>query len=99
MVEHVRDVNGLRIVGSRSQNSDTSEKAPNVASRGFLSRYGIFISFTRKVASRVKSDRLKAMLCCRVVLWEMLKAGHVALVSWLVGCLRAVDRLSWWACG
>ena len=61
------------------------EKAPNVASDGFLSRYGIFILFTRKVASRVKSDGLKAMLWCRVVLWENSKAGRVALVLWAVG--------------
>lgn len=80
MAEHVRDVNGFQMVGSRSQNSDTSEKAPNVASDGFLCRYGIIISLARKVASRVKSDRLKTMLWCRVVLWEILKAGRVALV-------------------
>ena len=61
------------------------EKAPNVASDGFLSRYGIFILFTRKVACRVKSDGLKAMLWCRVVLWENSKAGRVALVLWAVG--------------
>ena len=66
-----------------SQNVDMLEKAPNVASRGFLLRCGIFILFTRKVASRVKSDRLKAMLWCRVVLWENSKAGRVALA---VGC-------------
>ena len=62
------------------------EKAPNVAPDGFLSRYGIFILFTRKVASRVQSDRLKAMLCSRVVLWENSKAGRVVLVlvSWAV---------------
>ena len=59
------------------------KKAPNVASDGFLSRYGIFILFTRKVASRVKSDGLKAMLWRRVVLWENSKAGRVALVLWL----------------
>lgn len=50
------------------------EKAPNVASDGFLSRYGIIISLARKVAARVKSDGLKAMLWCRVVLWENSKA-------------------------
>ena len=65
------------------------EKAPNVASDGLLLCYGIFISFTRKVASRVKSDRLKAIVVCRVVLWENSKAGRVVLVlvSWdgLVG--------------
>ena len=61
------------------------EKALNAASDGFLSRCGIFISFTRKVASRVKSDRLKVMLWCRVVLWENSKAGRVALVLWAVG--------------
>ena len=60
------------------------EKAPNVALDGFLVRYGIIISFTRKVASRVKSDGLKAMLWCRVVLWENSKAGRVALVLWAV---------------
>ena len=59
------------------------EKASNVVSDGFLSRYGIIISFTRKVASRVKSDGLKAMLWCRVVLWENSKAGRVALVCGL----------------
>ena len=83
MAEHVRDANGLQMVSSWPQNIDMPEKAPNVASDGFLSRYGIFISFTRKVASRVKSDRLKAMLWCRVVLWENSKAGRVALVLWL----------------
>ena len=67
------------------------EKAPNVASDGFLSRYGIFILFTRKVASRVKSDRLKAIVVCRVVLWENSKAGRVVLA---VGC-----GVAWWACG
>lgn len=61
------------------------EKAPNVAPDGFLSRYGIFISFTRKVASRVKSDRLKAMYVHSVVLWENSKAGRVVLVLWAVG--------------
>ena len=71
------------MVVSWSQNIDTSEKAPNVASDGFLSRYGIFISLARKVASRVKSDGLKAMLWCRVVLWENSKAGRVVLVCWL----------------
>ena len=98
MAEHVRDVNGLQMVSSWSQNIDTPEKAPNVASDGFLSRYGIFILFTRKVASRVKSDGLKAMLWCRVVLWENSKAGRVALVLWAVGCCAGlVDGLSWWA--
>ena len=88
------------MVVSWSQNIDTSEKALNVASDGFLSRYGIFILFTRKVASRVKSDRLKAMLWCRVVLWEIVKAGRVALVLWAVGWFGGlVDSLSWWACG
>ena len=83
MVDGLRPSNGLQMVVSRSQNIDMLEKASNVASDGFLSRYGIFISFTRKVASRVKSDRLKAMLWCRVVLWETSKAGRVALVCWL----------------
>ena len=63
------------------------EKAPNVASDGFLSRYGIVISFTLKVASRVKSDGLKVMLWCRVVLWENSKAGRVVLVWWASGWL------------
>ena len=53
MAEHVRDVNGLQMVGSWSQNIDMHEKAPNVASDGFLCRYGIVISFARKVASYV----------------------------------------------
>ena len=66
--------NGLQMVSLWSQNIDMPEKAPNVASDGFLSRYGIFISLARKIASRVKSDRLKAMLCYRVVLWENSKA-------------------------
>ena len=59
------------------------EKPSNVASNGFLSRYGIFILFTRKVASRVKSDGLKAMLWCRVAVRENSKAGRVALVCGL----------------
>ena len=75
------------------------EKASNVASHGFLCRYGIVISFTRKVASRVKSDGLKAMLWYRVVLWENSKAGHVVRWLWLWAGLRAVDRLSWCCCG
>lgn len=66
---------GLQMVGLWSQNIDMLEKAPNVTSDGFLSRYGIFISLARKIASRVKSDRLKAMLCyCVVLLWENSKA-------------------------
>ena len=67
------------------------EKAPNVASNGLLVCYGIFILFTCKVASRVKSDGLKAMLWCRVAVWENSKAGRVALT---VGC-----GLVRWACG
>ena len=76
------------MVGSWSGNIDMLEKAPNVAPDGFLSRYGIFILFTRKVASRVNSDRLRVMLWCRVVLWRNSKAGRVALavaVGWFVG--------------
>ena len=100
MAEHVRDVNGLQMVSSWSQNIDMPEKAPNVASDGLLLCCGIFISFTCKVASRVKSDGLKAMLWCCVVLWENSKAGRVVLVlvavGWFVGL---VDGLSWWACG
>ena len=64
------------------------EKAPNVAPDGFLSRYGIFILFSRKVASRVKSDGLKAMLWCRVVLWENSKLDvwrWLWAVGWFVG--------------
>ena len=88
------------MVGLWSQNIDMPEKAPNAASRGLLCRYGIFISFARKVASRVKSDRLKVMLCCRVVLWEMLKAGRVARWLWAVGWfVGLVDRLRRWQCG
>ena len=64
------------------------EKASNVAPVGFLVRYGIIILFARKVASRVKSDRLKAMLCCRVVLWENSKAGRVVLVLWAGGWFK-----------
>lgn len=40
---------------------------------------------------------LKAMLWCRVVLWENSKAGRVALVAGLWADSRAVDRLGWWA--
>ena len=87
------------MVVSWSQNVDMPEKPSNVASDGLLCRYGIVISFTYKVASRVKSDRLKAMLWCRVVLWRNSKAGRVALVCWAGGCLRAVDRLNWCCCG
>ena len=76
------------MVVSWSQNIDMHEKAPNVASDGFLSRYGIITLLARKVASRVKSDRLKAMLCSRVVLWENSKAGRVALVCWAVGWFK-----------
>ena len=79
------------MVGSWSQNIDMPEKPSNVASDGLLCRYGIIISFTYKVASRVKSDGLKAMLWCRVVLWEIMKAGRVALVR-CGGLVR-------WACG
>ena len=78
------------------------EKAPNVASNGFLVCYGIFILFTRKVASRVKSNGLKAMLWCRVVLWEIARldvwcwycglwAGSLGL--WMVRAGGLVDRL------
>lgn len=85
MAQHVRDVNGFQMVGLWSQNIDMPEKVSNVASHGFLCRYGIVISFTYKVASRVKSDGLKAMLWCRVVLWRNSKAGRVALVLWAMG--------------
>ena len=78
------------MVGSWSQNINMPEKAPNVASDGLLLCCGIVISFTYKVASRVKSDRLKVILWCRVVAWEIIKAGRVALVWWLwagsLGC-------------
>ena len=48
----------------------------------------------------MKSDGLKAMLWCRVVLWEIMKAGRVALVAVAVGCCAGfVDRVSWWQCG
>ena len=42
--------------------------------------------FACKVASRVKSDRLKAIVMCRVAVWEIVKAGRVVLVlvSWAV---------------
>ena len=75
------------------------EKAPNVAPDGFLVRCGIIISLALKVASRVKSDGLKAMLWCRVVLWENSKAGRVARWLWLWAGLRAVDRVRRWQCG
>ena len=64
------------------------EKASNVASHGLLLCCGIFILFTCKVASRVKSDGLKAMLWCRVVVWENSKAGRVVLVLWAVGWFK-----------
>ena len=66
------------------------EKAPNVVSDGLLLCYGIFILLALKVASRVKSDRLKAMLCCRVVLWRNSKAGRVALVAVAVGWFKGL---------
>ena len=56
------------------------EKASNVAPDGFLVHYGIIISLAYKVASRVKSDGLKAMYVHSVVLWENSKAGRVVLV-------------------
>lgn len=60
------DADGLQMVGSWSQNIDMLEKAPNVAPDGFLSRYGIFILFTRKVASYVVFCAFQgyAMLSC-----------------------------------
>ena len=61
------------------------EKAPNVASRGLLLCCGIFILFTRKVAPRVKSDGLKAIIVHSVAVWENSKAGRVVLVLWAVG--------------
>ena len=67
-------MNRLQIGGSWSQNINTSEKASNIASHGLLLCYGIVISFTRKVASRVKSDGLKAIVVHDVVLWENSKA-------------------------
>ena len=98
MAEHVRDVNGLQMVVSWSQNIDTPEKAPNVASDGFCCVVVYLYYFACKVASRVKSDGLKAMLWHSVVLWENSKAGRVALVLWAVGCCAGlVDSLSWWA--
>ena len=43
----------------------------------------------------MKSDGLKAMLWCRVVAWEIVKAGRVVLA---VGCCAGlVDSSSWWA--
>ena len=53
MAEHVRDVNGLQMVGLWSQNIDMPEKAPNVASDGLLLCYGIVISLLHKVVSYV----------------------------------------------
>ena len=54
----------------------------------------------------MKSDRLKAMLWCRVVLWENSKAGRVVLAVgccagqglWMVWAVVVVDRLKR-ACG
>ena len=92
-------MNGFQMVGSRSQNINMPEKAPNVASHGLLCRYGIVISFTCKVASRVKSDGLKAIVVHSVVVWEIVKAGRVVLAVGVVGCLRAVDRVSCCCCG
>ena len=73
------------MVGSWSQNIDMPEKPSNVASDGLLCRYGIIISFTYKVASRVKSDGLKAIVVHSVVLWRNSK-------GWTCGA-GAV----WWA--
>ena len=51
------------------------------SSKSFYCYYGIIVLLTRKVASRVKSDGLKAMLWCRVVVWEiMVLLGVVVLV-------------------
>ena len=71
-------MNGFRIIGSWSGNIDMPEKAPNVASDGLLLCYGIFISFTRKVASRVKSDGLKAML------WRRVETGWLTALSGVI---------------
>ena len=87
------DTNSLQMVSSWSQNIDIREKASNVASHGLLCRYGIVISFTCKVASRVKSDGLKAMLWCRVVLWEIVRLD-CGLVLWACGWfVGLVDNL------
>ena len=61
------------------------EKASNIASHGLLLCCGIFILLVLKVASRVKSDRLKAMLWCRVVLWENSKVDGVRCCCGAVG--------------
>ena len=63
------DANGLQMVSLWSQNIDMPEKASNVVSDGFLSRYGIIISFTRKVASYVVFCAFQgyAMLSCGTV--------------------------------
>ena len=68
------------MVGLWSQNINTPEKASNIASRGLLLYCGIIILLAHKVASRVKSDGLKAVLWYRVVLQEIVKAGAVVLV-------------------
>ena len=74
---------GLQIIGSWSQNINMPEKASNVASRGLLLCYGIIILIVLKIASRVKSDGLKVIVVHSVVVWEIVKAGRVALA---VGC-------------
>lgn len=46
----------------------------------------------------MESDGLKAVVTCRVVLWENSKAGRVVLVCWwLVLVWWAVDRLECYA--
>ena len=47
----------------------------------------------------MKSDRLKAMLWCRVVLWENSKAGRVALVLWAVGWFGGCGWVKGWLVG
>ena len=90
---------GFYIGGFVSGNINTSEKASNVTSDGLLLCCGIIISLARKVAPRVKSDRLKVMLWCRVVLWEIARLDVWCWCCGLWAGLRAVDGLGCCCCG
>ena len=79
-------MNGFQIGGSWSQNINMPEKASNVASHGLLLCCGIFILLALKVASRVKSNGLKAMLWCRVVLWRNSEGWTCGAGAGVVGC-------------
>ena len=70
------------------------------SSNGFLVCCGITILFIYKVLLYVMFKGFKAVVSCRVVLWENSKAGRVALVCWAVGCCAGlVDGLKGWLVG